>query len=330
MAQLAFDRQMTKIKVLDDQLTPLEIAKVLERDAELPFAIAPLLKSGQKPAAYMREEWSEDASYFTSGRGATRLIVGFSNPAGRLNVPTSYFLQMLRDDVYDLVMLRDPRQLHYTHGIRGLGTFLEAIRKIEDFARSKGYQQVITFGASLGGLPALRAGRLLKARRAVSVGGRYAWHPGRLARNEKEVHAFDPLCACASPSPTELVVVYARGNEVDRSAFELVKKTFPECTPVPIDIEKHGIFNHFHKARLLPLFVTCLLDYWDDAQMRSDLLAQLQQTARHSLLLESLKKKHTIRKSGARMREWLHLLTQPVTSLRRPTPVFWRSRDSRS
>ena len=39
--------------------------------------------------------------------------------------------------------------------------------------RRKGFQQIITFGDSRGGLPALRAGRLLQASRAISVGGRY-------------------------------------------------------------------------------------------------------------------------------------------------------------
>jgi hypothetical protein len=330
MAPKAFDRQKAKVKVSDDQLTPIEIARFLEGDGQLRFAIAPLLKSGQRPAAYIREAWSEDATYFTSGRGATRLIIAFSSPAGRLGISISYFLQMLRDHVYDVVLLRDPSQLHYTHGIRGFGTYFETMRRLEDFADSKRYSQIITLGASLGGLPALRGGRLLKARRAISIGGRYVWHPGRLARKERSVHAFDLLCACAPPSPTELVVVYAQRNEEDKSAFELLKRTFPECTPVPIDIEEHNIFHYFHNVRLLPLLLACLFDYWDEVEIRTDLLARLEQAARHTLLWQ---KKRAVRvpinQGHGRMREWFRTtplwpFNLPVRALRRVLR-HWRS-----
>ena len=323
-----FERRKAKVRHSENHLTPLEIAAVLEGDPELPFAIAPLFRSGQNPVAYIREAWSEDASYYTSRSGAERLIVAFTPPGGRLGVPISYFLQMLRDDVFDVVVLRDPSKLHYTQGIRELGGFLESMRRIEDFAGAKGYQQILTFGTSLGGLPALRAGRLLKAHRAISMGGRYPWHPGRLMRNEKSVQAFDLLCACASPSPTELVVVCGRGNEADKGAFDLLQRTFPECTAVMVDIEHHNVFRHFYKARLLPLFVACLFDYWDHAEMRDDLLARLEQAARHTYLWESLKGKRAARlEPGAneptgRAREWLRAtpfwsLTWPVRALRR-------------
>ena len=125
--KIVFERRKAKVKDWDDRLTPLEIATALETDAELPFAIAPLLKSGQNPVGYVREKWSEDASYYTSRNGAERLIVAFTGAVGRLGIPISYFLQTLRDNVFDVVVLRDPSQLHYAHGIRGLGGFLETI-----------------------------------------------------------------------------------------------------------------------------------------------------------------------------------------------------------
>ena len=311
--KIVFERRKAKVKDWDNQLTPLEIATVLKTDAELPFAIAPLLRGGQNPVGYVREEWSEDASYYTSRKGAKRLIVAFTNFKGRLGIPISYFLQTLRDDVFDILVLRDPRNLHYTHGIRGLGGFLETMRQIEHFAGANGFQQIITFGNSRGGLPALRAGRLLGARRAISIGGRYVWHPGRLTRNETPVCAFDLLCACTSPGPTELVVVYARGNEVDKSAFDLLKRTIPECTAVPIDIEEHSIFRHFYNARLLPLFVACLFDYWDEAEIRADMLVRLEHAARHTLSGEE----RPIRLTPQANERSGRSLTWPVRALRR-------------
>ncbi len=103
MASAAFDRRKAWVKALDDHLTPLEIAERLASDRDLPFAIAPWFRAGQAPVQYGRQAWSEDAAYYTSGRGASRLIVAFSAPGGRLGVPISAFLQMLRDDVYDVI-----------------------------------------------------------------------------------------------------------------------------------------------------------------------------------------------------------------------------------
>jgi hypothetical protein len=285
--KIIFERQKAKVKERDNQLTPLEIAAALDTDPELPFAIAPLLRSGHNPVGYVREDWSEDASYYTSRKSAKGLIVAFCGARERLGVPISYFLQMLRDDVFDAVVLRDPRKLYYTHGVRGLGGFLESMRHIKKFADANGFEQVLTFGNSMGGFPALRAGRLLGAHRAVSIGGSYPWHPGRLMRGETPVRAFDTLCACASPSPTELVAVYARGNERDTHANALLRKILPECIEVPIDVEEHGIFGYFYRAHLLPLFMACLLDYWDEAEVRTDLLTRLEHAARHSLFQES-------------------------------------------
>ena len=283
MPKAAFDRRKARVNASDNYLTPLEIAKLLDTDPELPFAIAPLLNVGESPASYRRETWSADTHYYTTANGAGRLIVAFAAPGGRVGVPVSAFLQMLKADAYDVIVLRDSRDLHYTHGVEGLGTFLETMRRIEDFAAAKGFQQIITFGSSLGGYPALRGGRLLKASRAISVGGRYPWHPGRIMRKEASVEAFDLLCACTHSSPTELVVVYPSRHEVDKSAIDVLQRTFPECTAIPIDTDKHNVIGYFYKAHLLPLFLACLFDYWDEARIRADLLARLEQSARQRL-----------------------------------------------
>jgi len=291
--KIVFDRHKAKVKDWDNELTPLQIAAALGTNAELPFAISGLLKTGYDPVEYIREDWSEDASYYTSQKSAKGLIVVFSGMTGRVGVPVSYFLQMLRDDAFDVVLLRDPRQLHYTYGVRGLGGFLESMRYIRKFADANGFEQVLTFGNSVAGLPALRGGRLLGARRAVSIGGRYPWHPARLLRGETPVGAFDTLCPCTSPSSTELVAVYSRGNKIDAHATDILRKTFPECVAVPIDIEQHSIIGHFYKAQLLSLFVACLVDYWDDAEMRADVLIRLERAALDGLIQDALSEKRS-------------------------------------
>jgi hypothetical protein len=107
MAPIEFDRRKIKTK-LDDSLVPAEIAQLI-KDAdqeELPFAIRSLLATGHAPVRFVSECWSEDANYYTANRGARSLIVAFCSGANRLGVPISYFLQMLRDDLYDVVVLR--------------------------------------------------------------------------------------------------------------------------------------------------------------------------------------------------------------------------------
>ena len=140
MASKNFDRRRTQVKDWEQELTPLEIAKLLESDADLPFTIAPLLKCGQKPAAYVRETWGENATYYRSRGVADRLIVIFSAPRVRRGIPISYVLQTLRGDANDIIRLQDPRQLHYTRGISGLGSFLEVVQRIEHFAAARRYR----------------------------------------------------------------------------------------------------------------------------------------------------------------------------------------------
>ena len=106
----------------------------------------------------------------------------------------------------------------------------------------------------------MRAGRLLKATRAISVGGRYPWHPGRLVREERQVAGIRfalPLCI-SKPDGTHHGL--SRHDEEDKSAFDLVRKTFPECIGVPIDTAKHNLVGYLYKADLLPLFLACLFD----------------------------------------------------------------------
>jgi hypothetical protein len=288
MAPIEFDRKKAKTRLLDDDLVPLEIAEILKVAGreELPLAIRSVLASGQAPVGYVRESWSEDANYYTARRGARSLIVAFCGGANRLGVPTSYFLQMLRDDLYDVVVLRDPRRLHYDQGVQGLGSLLETTHRIRDFAETKGFQEVITYGVSMGGYPALRAGLLLNATRAISVSGEYCWHIGRLTRKGATIRAFDLLCPCVAKPSTQMVAVVPTQNQTDLQALEILRQTFPECLPVTIDAGAHNITSYFYYARLLRLFYACLFEYWD-ASIRDDLLMLLVQIAGHSNAVES-------------------------------------------
>jgi len=195
-------------------------------------------------------------------------------------VPTAYFLQMLRDDLYDVLVLYDSSKLYFDRGITGFSNSLfDTIRLVEAFAKSKGYDRVITYGASIGGFPALRAGLLLGADRAISIGGKYCWHVARLLRNDATVGAFDVLCPCFSDRPVEMVAVSAQ-NRADMRALEILRGTFPSSHVVPVDTQLHNVVEYLHSVRLLRLFCACLFEYWD-SDIRAELLALLSSTARY-------------------------------------------------
>ena len=161
-----------------------------------------LLQRSGRPTATSERLVERRAPPISRGRSdTTRLLVVFSAPRARLGIPVSYFLQALRDDVYDVIVLRDPNDEHYTRGVRGLGSFLDTTRRIEDFAGTRGLQQIITYGASLGGLPS-------SARRATVEG--------------------EPCHQCRRP------VSLARGQAgAGRASGRRIRFALPLCTSEP-------------------------------------------------------------------------------------------------
>jgi hypothetical protein len=282
-----FNRWEAQVRHSNDQLTPAEIADLVKHGSELPFAIRPLLEAGQPPVRYVRERWCEDADYYTSNQGARSLIVGFCSGAHRLGVPTSYFLQCLRDDLYDVVVLRDARRAHFADGVQGLGSLLETTRAIKKFAEGRGYSEIISLGVSMGGYPALRAGLMLKADRAISIGGAYCWHVGRLTRKTHSVKPFDLLCPCTAKPQVELVAVMSAQNRDDVRALETLKLNFPECHSVFVNAGEHNVSGYFYQVGTLRLFYASLLEYWRDLQVRSDLLVMLEQVSALGHLLKT-------------------------------------------
>jgi hypothetical protein len=107
MAPVEFDRRREAIKDLENVLAPLEIAKILTEGDKAPYTIRQLLASGEAPVRYVRDSWAKDVNYYTANLGARRLIVAFCCGGNGVGVPTAYFLQMLRDDLYDVLVLYD-------------------------------------------------------------------------------------------------------------------------------------------------------------------------------------------------------------------------------
>jgi len=325
------DEKLQRLRTarLDDSLLPTEIAELVEGGEQLPFAILPLLQSGQRPVPYEREIWSEDAAFFSANQRAKSLIVAFCGAENRLGVPLSYFLQMIRADLYDVVIFRDPKRLYYDLGVRGFSSgLLDTVRRTEAFANHKGYGEIITFGNSMGGYPALRAGMLMGASRSISICGGFSQHASRLKSSGEYVKAFDHLCACYQDYDLPLVAVAASRNKKDFKNFEILQRNFPQCCAVLVDTHRHGVLSYFASVNLLQLFLSFLFENWSGPSTLLERVRLLNGAARafEGSLAElrcnysDLKRKHN--KAQQRYEEEIHSLDRSLSLMR--TSRSWR------
>jgi hypothetical protein len=256
MSAPVFSRLAAQTAALDNSLTPLEIAELLRNPTHqhLPFAIVPLLRESP-PARYRRQELSQDVRLYSANRGARTLIVAFCGNAHRLMKPISHFLQMMPDDVYDVLVFTDVQRRHHDAGIQGYSkSLLETSVRIKELSESRGYRRLITYGTSMGGLPALRAGLWLGAERAISIGGRFCAHPPRLMHASSEIRAFDPLCDCRQRGHVPVVTVFAARNPQDAEQQAALRAVLPHCIELKIDGESHNVIHHLDGRGHLPAF----------------------------------------------------------------------------
>ena len=174
-------------------------------------------------------------------------------------LPISYFLQLMRDDQYDVLVLADEHRRHFDGGIEGYASsLLTTFQRIKAFAEDKCYRRVVTYGTSMGGLAAIRAGLWLEADRAICIGGEFCRHPPRLANANDEIRAFDLLCDCRASGKTELLAVFAAGNRDDAESYAVLSGVLPDCSPIPVDTATHNVLQHLDERGELAPFIEML------------------------------------------------------------------------
>lgn len=201
---------------------------------------------------YSREILSPGVTLYTAGRSARTLIVGLCGRDQRLFLPVGIILQNLDHERFDLITLWDRRELHFDHGIEGYARSLpDLAARLSDFAASRGYSSIVTYGTSMGGIPAMRIGQLMEADRAIAAGGRFAWNIGRLLRNEAYIQPFDPLCHCRRTGPTEHYAIFSEDNKEDVENAERLAATCPDCRLIPMPHQDHNFPHAIQKCRRL-------------------------------------------------------------------------------
>lgn len=210
---------------------------------------------------YARTEIAPYVNVYSADTGAKNLIVGFGSLSGRLNMPVHSILEALDSGAHDLLLLADPAKSHFDKGVAGYAGSLSALMtKVGDFARRRGYSSIIAYGTSMGGFPALRGGEMLGADRSISIGGRFPWHPLRLAERKREINAFDALCDCRRPFRSRIYLLYAQGQPKDDQHAAMLQAVEPGCRAIPIPVDDHNFPNLIRHNGKLSLFLAELFD----------------------------------------------------------------------
>lgn len=192
--------------------------------------------------------------------GKTLLVV-FTGALRRPMLPHCTFLQALPSADFDVAILTDPDNLHYAAGLKpGAGTLLEVVRTISVALSSADYRRIVALGTSSGGFPALRAGILMGAERAVSIGGRPMWWPERLRRQTRPPVPFDLLCACCANTNTLLFCVHAGQNQQDRVAAQQLAEIMPVELVDLARADQHNLLYRALRQERLPRFLDLALN----------------------------------------------------------------------
>jgi len=247
--QLTFD--------LEDALTPLEIQQALPVLSALTGHGGDAIKVSP-PVSLLRREPAELYRYepvvpgvnFYRGRPSQAgrgLIVVLSGRHSRPMLPISLFLQHFPAQLFDILLLYDATNAHYTDGVAGYADSLFALtRKVHADFGSAGYARIYHYGVSSGGFPALRMGLMAPAHRSIAIGGLFQWPINRLESGEN-VPSFDPICACNASQARRLACVHSTLDRDVHHARRVGRTVKARNVTIP-STNEHNV--------LLPLYAT--------------------------------------------------------------------------
>lgn len=212
---------------------------------------------------FHRQSISENVSFYSDGAAPAdkTLLICFAGLGGRLGVPTPNFLQHLDARRFDVLLLRDPQKSRFRFGVDDLAAhFFGLIEVIRERFRPQTYRRVVTYGNSMGGTAALRAGLFLAAERAIAVGARDSNDPVMLLLGRHPGPAFDPICDCLSERPLAGLIVYPGGCEADADGARKLRARGAGRIVVVPRLELHNVAAHFWNRGELGGYLAHLID----------------------------------------------------------------------
>ncbi len=246
----------------ENLLTPLEVTALKGIKGTLPAPTqswlektGPYLKGA--PQGYLRTRLSEQIDLYSDPayqRADKQLVIAFCGHVNRLMMPLYRMLQCLPSRLFDLVLLRDSNRAYFLNGVPPVADSLPAlIDWLAAHPKLNAPKSKLCYGTSGGAFTALRAGILMKAEQAISVGGRFHGHPARIA-HAAPIPAFDPLCPCFRDVSTKLTCVYSAGCEYDRQATEQLARILSVEQLVVPGVSHHVPFMELNAEQLEAFF----------------------------------------------------------------------------
>jgi hypothetical protein len=276
---------LTQYTAFLDERTPLELQALLPKLEQLlpvearQFAVSvPLfaLLRSEHAQSFRHTAISADVDFYSDARIPAReksLLVAFAGSSGMLMMPSGLFLQHLPASRFDVACLADWQNASFEGGIRGFSGPLPAmVRAIALALGAAKYRRIYCYGTSMGGFPALKAGRLLGAVRAISMGGSIPWPINRLlAYSHEPIPSFDLLCSCASPSSTQLVAAFSSAFARDMLNAQTIRKRMPVRIVTLDRCRQHNVAFELVRIGQFDQFLSRMLDF-DKAELHRPLL----------------------------------------------------------
>lgn len=212
---------------------------------------------------FQRRAISPEISFYSDGGPAAGkvLLICFGGMGGRLGLPIAAFLQALDARRTDVVMLRDPLQRSYRLGAGDYAAdFAGLMAALRQQFPADRYARLVTFGNSMGAAPALRAGFLLDAERAIGIGTRLASDALMLILRRQAGVGFDPFCDCLRAQPYRGVLVYSEGCAVDVEAALQMERIGAGRRVVFRRMSEHNLMERFWSIGELRAFMRLLID----------------------------------------------------------------------
>jgi hypothetical protein len=265
------DRDFVKMhRTAAGMLTPLEAAALIEFSHRLLPPTQAWLEDlartggfgGVAPQRHYRRPVAENIDFYSDPFVPTaekNLVIAFSGAANRMMIATPVLLQFLPSDRFDLVLLRDPTKLDYAFAIPPYAhNFRDLVLRLAADIGLENYRRLYCFGTSMGGFPALRCGILIKANKAIAVGGHFPLYPPKYWMDQKfDIPAFDLLCACHAQTATTLICCYSANYDNDARSAAVLARMYP-IRHITVASAQHNFFAALQPPQRLKQFIESL------------------------------------------------------------------------
>lgn len=264
--------QFNRLRIaLENKITPLEFMELSTTATQDRFGAASKdwvdqlgeqLRRSKKsePERFFRRRLKPNLYLYADGSSTLEktLIIAFTGGARRLMMPLPTFLQHVDATSVDVLLLYRHGRSFYSNGISGLANSIAGlIDVLETFLKTSQYKSVVSFGASVGGVPALLTALYLGLDRGISVGGFSLEHMRWVHIKDEE--AFKRAVDRWDGTP-QLLNVFGAEHEMDKKSAQEMQKMLPISLVPLVGESNHHVLDQYLQSGKLKDFLSSLFD----------------------------------------------------------------------